>query len=100
MKLTLDMENLGNLVEEAIKENLNNVIEQEVHNVIAQKVNTSAKEIIDNIVNEKLTSYVNEYIKTATVSVGGGWNSRALSCGFICATAKLLILLMFILNSC
>ena len=75
MKLTLDMENLGNLVEEAIKENLNNVIEQEVHNVIAQKVNNSAKEIIDNVVNEKLTSYVNEYIKTATVSVGGGWNS-------------------------
>ena len=75
MKVTADMENLEQLVESAIEENLNSLIEQEVHSVIADKVRSSAKEIIETIVNEKLTAYVEDYIKTATISVGGGWNS-------------------------
>ena len=75
MKFIAEMENLEQLVEAAIEENLNNLIEQEVRNIIADKVRSSAKEIIENIVNEKLTTYVEDYIKTATVSVGGGWNS-------------------------
>jgi hypothetical protein len=75
MKVTAEMENLEQLVETAISENLNNLIEQEVRNIITDKVRTNAKEIIENIVNEKLTTYVEDYIKTATVSVGGGWHS-------------------------
>lgn len=75
MKLTLDLENLEQLIESAIEENLDNVIELEIRSVIADKVKENAKVIIENIVGEKLESYVNDYINTATVSVGGGWNS-------------------------
>ena len=75
MRAIVEMDNLEQLVEAAISENLNNLIEQEVRNIITDKVRTNAKEIIENIVNEKLTTYVEDYIKTATVSVGGGWHS-------------------------
>ena len=75
MKLTLDLENLEQLVKDVLEENLNSVIEQEVRNVITTEVNESAQEIIETVVHEKLESYVNDYIKTATVSVGGGWDS-------------------------
>lgn len=75
MKVTVDMENLGLMVQSAVEKNLESLIENEVRKSIEDKVAQNAKEIIETIVNEKLESYVNEYIKTATVSVGGGWNS-------------------------
>lgn len=47
MQLTLNLENLEQLVKDALEENLNSVIEQEVRNVITAEVNESAKEIIE-----------------------------------------------------
>ena len=76
MKVTVDMENLGGLVQEAIEQNLNNIIELEVRKTIEASVSVNVKETIENVVNEKLKSYVDGYIKSATISVGGGWNSE------------------------
>ena len=75
MKVTVDMENLGLMVQDVVEKNLNSMIENEVRKSIETKVSVNAKEIIESVVNEKLESYVNDYIKTATISVGGGWNS-------------------------
>lgn len=75
MKVTVDMENLGMMVQELLEKNLNSVIENEIKKSIESKVAQNARTIIESVVNEKLESYVNDYIKTATISVGGGWNS-------------------------
>jgi len=76
MKVTVDMENLGLMVQSAVEKNLESLIENEVQKSIEAKVAQNAREIIETVVNEKLESYVNDYIKTATISVGGGWNSE------------------------
>lgn len=76
MKVTVDLENLENMVQEVLEKNLNSVIENEIRKSIESKVAESAREIIESVVNEKLETYVNDYIKTATISVGGGWNSE------------------------
>ena len=76
MKVTVDMENLGLMVQDVVEKNLNSMIENEVRKSIESKVAASSREIIESVVNEKLESYVNDYIKTATISVGGGWNSE------------------------
>lgn len=76
MKVTVDMENLGLMVQDAVEKNLNSMIENEVRKSIESKVTANAREIIETVVNAKLESYVNDYIKTATISVGGGWNSE------------------------
>lgn len=76
MEVTVDMENLGAMVQDVVEKNLNSVIENEVRKSIENKVAANAREIIESVVNEKLESYVNEYIKTAIISVGGGWNSE------------------------
>ena len=75
MKVTVDMENLGLMVQSAVEKNLDSLIENEIRKSVESKISESAKSIIESMVNEKLESYVNDYIKTATVSVGGGWNS-------------------------
>lgn len=75
MKVTLDMENLGKLVGDAVEASLDNIIREEVRGMIVKQTQSAAKEIVETIVNEKLEEYVKDYIKTATISVGGGWNS-------------------------
>lgn len=76
MKITVDMENLGIMVQDVVEKNLNSLIENEVRKTIADKVTKNTEEIVTSIVNEKLESYVKDYIATATISVGGGWNSE------------------------
>lgn len=73
MKITLEMDNLQSAVESAINTNITNIVEQEVDALIKAKVDESA-ELIKDIINEKITIFVNEYFKTATITVGGGWN--------------------------
>lgn len=76
MKVTVDMENLGSMVQAAVEKNLDSLIENEIRKSIESKVAQNAKDIIETVVREKLESYVNDYIKTATISVGGGWDSE------------------------
>ena len=73
MKVTLEMDNLQSLVEGVINSNIENIVKQETDGIIRSKVNESS-ETIENIVNEKITEFVNDYFKTATITVGGGWN--------------------------
>lgn len=80
MRVTLEMDNLQSAIEGAINTNIANIVEQEVDALIKAKVNESAK-LIEDIVNEKITAFVNEYFKTATITVGGGWNDPVKTYG-------------------
>lgn len=76
MKVTVEMDNLGSMVQSTIEKNLNTLIENEVYKMVENKVAVHAKDIIESVVNEKMEAYVRDYITTATISVGGGWNSE------------------------
>lgn len=80
MKITLEMDNLQSAVERAINANVANIVEQEVDTLIKAKVDESTG-LIKDIVNEKITAFVNEYFKTATITVGGGWNDPVKTYG-------------------
>ena len=76
MKITIDLENLSRLLQDNIEADLENVIRQEVKSKIEHMVKEYEKGIIEKVVNEELTNYVRDYIKTTTISVGGGWDSE------------------------
>lgn len=80
MKVTLEMDNLQSIVEGVINENIKNIVAQETDAIIRSKVDESS-ELIENIVNEKITDFVNDYFKTATITVGGGWNDPVKTYG-------------------
>lgn len=75
MKITIDMENLQNIVEESVKINTKNAIEQAILDVAREKVDSVLCGKIEEIVNELIVGYVNDYLKTTKIHVGGGWNS-------------------------
>ena len=75
MKVNIEMENLEKLIEVAMNKNVETVIKNEVDNAIKDEITKKSKNIIEQIVAERMTTFVDEYIKTATISVGGGFYS-------------------------
>lgn len=73
MKITLELDNLEGIVTDVLSENLKSVVQQEVNKIIQDKIQES-KENIEVIVSDKISEFTDEYIKTAQISVGGGWN--------------------------
>ena len=80
MKVTIDMENLDNIVEQVLKENVEEVINDKIYDSVKQFVTSyfdrEIKDIVQEKANEAMTSYVEEYIKNSTITVGGGLYSK------------------------
>lgn len=75
MKITLEMDNLQALVTETLDNNLTNIVTKEVDTLITNSVQES-RTVIQEIVNERIKNYLDDYLKTATISIGGGWKKE------------------------
>ena len=78
MKVTIDLENLENLVEETIEKNIESVVKEQVESVIKKTVDKMAKDTINNVVSANFERFVDEYITTTTIKVGGNsyWDNE------------------------
>lgn len=75
MKVTIDMENLQDIIEESAKFNIKNAVEQAIMDVVHKKVDSVLCDEIKKIVNESIAGYINDYLKTTKIHIGGGWDS-------------------------
>ena len=75
MKITIDMENLQNIIEESAKINTENAVNQAIMDVARGKVDDVLRGKIEEIVNKSIGGYVNDYLKTTKIHIGGGWDS-------------------------
>lgn len=76
MEVRLKLENLEKIVETALNENLETVITNSVNSLAENAVQKNAKVIIEKIVNREISKYIRQYIETATIAIGGGWNEE------------------------
>lgn len=78
MKVTIDLENLENLVEGTIEKNIESVVKEQVESVIKKTVDKMAKDTINNVVSANFERFVDEYITTTTIKVGGNsyWDNE------------------------
>lgn len=71
MKVTIDLENLENLVETATEKNIENIIKEQIDSSVRKTIDNLAKKEITNTVSENFQRFVDEYINTTTIKVGG-----------------------------
>lgn len=76
MKVTIDMENLENALEKVLGENIEKVVREETEKILNSTISTCAKDAIDEIANKSIETYINDYVKNATVKIGGGLYPR------------------------
>lgn len=71
MKVTIDLENLENLVETVTEKNIENIIKEQIDSSVRKTIDNLAKKEIANTVSENFQRFVDEYINTTTIKVGG-----------------------------
>lgn len=71
MKVTIDLENLEQLVQTTTEKNIETIIKKQVAETIRKTIDELAKEVIADTVTENFQRFVDEYIKTTTIKVGG-----------------------------
>lgn len=71
MKVTIDLENLEQLVQTTTEKNIESIIKKQVAKTVRETIDELAKEVITDTVTENFQRFVDEYIKTTTIKVGG-----------------------------
>lgn len=71
MKVTIDLENLEQIVKTTTEKNIESIIEQQVVETVRKTIDELAKKEIADTVSENFQKFVDEYIKTTTIKVGG-----------------------------
>lgn len=74
MKITIDMENLTNILSDAAEENVKAAMNDAMKSVVREKVDSVLKDKADEEINAQITRYITEYLSTATVTVGDSWS--------------------------
>ena len=69
MKITIDLENLENLVQNSIEENIETVVRNQVDNVVRKMAEEVAKGAIEDKVSENFQRFVDEYIANTKIKM-------------------------------
>lgn len=78
MKVTIEMENLQSILENAARINTEKAIQEALVEVAHNKVDEVLKGNIEQIVNDSIAGYVEDYIKNAKVQVGNSWSGEGV----------------------
>lgn len=71
MKVTIDLENLEQLVQTTTEKNIESIIKKQVAKTVRETIDELAKKVISDTVTENFQRFVDEYIKSTTIIVGG-----------------------------
>ena len=69
MKVTLDLEGLGQIIESTVSDNLESVINKQVEKCVEKKIDELAKSVIAEKVSENFQRFVDEYITTTKIKL-------------------------------
>ena len=72
MKVTVDMENMSEIIKTAIEKNLETIIKEQVEETVKKSIDCVAKDVINDAVSKNYQRFVDEYIKNTKIKVGGG----------------------------
>ena len=73
MKVTLELDNLENIVQTTLEKNLENVVKEQIADIVKKTADNLMKDTINAQVSENFQHFVNEYITTKKIKVGGSY---------------------------
>lgn len=73
MKVTLELDNLENIVQTTLEKNLENVVKEQIADIVKKTADNLIKDTINTQVSEHFQHFVNEYITTKKIKVGGSY---------------------------
>lgn len=78
MKVTIEMENLQNIIESAAEKNTEQAIKEAIKEIACNKVDEILEDKIEDIVNDSIVGYVDDYLKNTKIQVGNSWSGDGI----------------------
>lgn len=78
MKVTIDLENLSELVQTSIEKSMEETVQEAIETVVREKVDKCLEDETSNTVNDAIRSYVEDYIKETKIQVGNSWDGEGV----------------------
>lgn len=73
MKVTLELDNLENIVQTTLEKNLENVVKEQIADIVKKTADNLMKDTINTQVSENFQHFVDEYITTKKIKIGGSY---------------------------
>lgn len=73
MKVTLELDNLENIVQTTLEKNLGNVVKEQIADIVKKTADNLIKDTIITQISENFQRFVDEYITTKKIKVGGSY---------------------------
>jgi hypothetical protein len=73
MKVTLELDNLENIVQTTLEKNLENVVKEQIADIVKKTADNLIKDTIITQISENFQRFVDEYITTKKIKVGGSY---------------------------
>ena len=73
MKVTLELDNLENIVQTTLEKNLGNVVKEQIADIVKKTADNLIKDTINTQVSKNFQHFVDEYIMTKKIKVGGSY---------------------------
>lgn len=73
MKVTLELDNLENIVQTTLEKNLENVVKEQITDIVKKTADNLMKDTINAQVSENFQHFVDEYITTKKIKIGGSY---------------------------
>lgn len=78
MKITIDLENLEQKVQDALEGNAEKVITIAVRDAVKHQVDAVLSSQTSKTANQVIEEYIREYLQNAKITVGGGWDEEGV----------------------
>lgn len=76
MKVNLDFENLEEIIEQTLKESLQDRVDEKIGEEIKKYLDENIKDIIKKRINDILIEFINDYIKNTTIKIGNEFSGE------------------------
>lgn len=73
MKVVVEMGNLSQIVEDSLKNNVQEAVNQALKDIVREKVDGVLKDSLSDAINSQIDAYVREYLESATVTIGNSF---------------------------
>ena len=78
MKITLDLENLQEIIETVSNKNIESAIKECTKEIIKDEYDELFKKTVESSVNRIISNSVDEYIKSTKVRIGNSWDDEEI----------------------
>lgn len=76
MKVTIDLENLEQMIQDTLENNAESAIKIAVNDAIKKQVDKVLSSQTSRTANQVIEEYIREYLQNAKIHVGDGWNDE------------------------